>query len=301
MNPNIKILLLFYSFILLFFVPTVGAQTLRQETYLFGEEVAPIPYGVTVTARVAGEFWLELQGWTSPWADVELTMGRLVKKETTANEFGEFVFRTVLPRTLEPFCLIATDVSEITSHPLCIAPPPPSVNILVKEIVMPPTLKIDKGRLAKGETVAAQGYTTPSSEVVPYLFEERSRRSRFPLITNYQLLIPAYAAEVPKPKVKSNQNGFFQFNLPSEEIGKDRIFVGSIFLNNPSPKSTTLTFDVLSWWRMLLERIIAFLVNLFWLLVRFLTTPWGIILTEVGIILFLVGFLITQKSRLQSA
>lgn len=276
------------------------SQVIQQETYLSGEEVAPIPYGVTVTARVAGEFWLELQGWTSPWADVELTMGRLVKKETTANEFGEFVFRTVLPRTLEPFCLIATDVSEITSHPLCIAPPPPSVNILVKEIVMPPTLKIDKGKIAKGETVAAQGYTTPNSPVLPYLFEEKPRPRLMAKWLN-GLIAPALAAEVPKPKVESNQAGFFQLNLPSEEIGKNRIFVGSIFLNNPSPKSTTLTFDVLSWWRMLLERIIAFLANLFWLLVRFLTTPAGIILAEVGIILILIAFLITQKSRSPSA
>ncbi len=155
---------------------------------------------------------------------------------------------------------------------------------------MPPTLKIDKGKIAKGETVAAQGYTTPRSEVIPYLFEEKPR-FRFPRI---------FAAEVPKPQVKSDQNGFYQLNLPSEEIGKNRIFVGSIFLSNPSPKSTTLVFDVLSWWRMILERIIAFLTNLFWLLIKFLTTPEGIIIAEVLLIATFVYLIISKRKTKKS-
>ncbi|MFZ5366529.1 MAG: hypothetical protein ACOZBZ_04610 [Patescibacteria group bacterium] len=276
---------------------------------------------VQVTATVPYWWWLELTGWTSPFAQVELTMEQVIKRITTADDQGKFTFRIALPRTLTPFCLIATDVSNISSHPLCLAPPPPEFDILIKEVVMPPTLSLSKGKIAKGETVPAQGYTTPNSEVVPYLFEEKPRpvlpfvfgfysntthgatlggqaRFRLPLITNYQLLItPALAAEVPKPKVLSDQNGFYQFNLPTEELGKNRVFVGSIFLNNPSPKSTTLVFDVLSWWRMLIEKIIAFLTNLFWWLVRFLTTPEGIIITEILIIAIIAYVMLRRETQ----
>ncbi len=254
-----------------------------------------IDFGVKVTAVVPGEWWLELRGWTSPFAQVELTMEQIVKKVTTADNQGQFTFRVALPRTIAPFCLIATDASGISSHPLCIAPPPPEFNILIKEVVMPPTLKIEEGKLAKGETVPAQGYTTPNSGVIPYLFKEQVRpRFRLPWsldtshwspITGHQSLITlAYAAEVPKFPVKSDQNGFFQFNLPSEAIGKNRLFVGSIFLNSPSPKSTTLVFDVLSWWRMILERLISYFLSLIALFFGLLAKPEGVILVEVAII-----------------
>lgn len=247
---------------------------------------------VQVTATVPYYWWLELTGWTSPYASVELTMERIVKRVTIADDQGKFTFRIALPRLLAPFCLIATDISNISSHPLCLAPPPPEFDILIKEVVMPPTLKIDRGKIAKGETVAAQGYTTPNSEVVPYLFEEKQRK-KF-LISSLQS--PVLAAEVPKPQVKSDQNGFYQLNLPSEEIGKNRIFVGSIFLANPSPKSTTLVFDVLSWWRMIIERLIAYGLWLLGLLLKFLTTPEGIILVEMGIIATIVYLMFRGKT-----
>lgn len=289
---------------------SVLARSARAQDYIYKTieykitsvgEIAkkPIDFGVKVSAVVPGEWWLELHGWTSPYALVELNMEQIVKKVTTADNQGQFTFRVALPRTIAPFCLIATDVSGTSSHPLCIAPPPPDFNILIKEVVMPPTLKIDRGKLARGETVAAEGYTTPDSPVTPYLFEEKARgRFQLPLIIQLsnQLVSPIYASEVPKFPVKSNQNGFFQFNLPSEAIGKNRLFVGSIFLNSPSPKSTTLVFNVLSWWRMILERLIAFCFSLIALILRLLTTPEGVILIEV-VIISVVAYLLFIKDR----
>lgn len=259
----------------------------------------PITISPLVTATVPAYFWLELAGWTSPWAQVELTMEQKVTRITKANEEGEFVFRIALPRELGHFCLITTDVSRISSHPLCIPPPPPDVNILIKEVVMPPTLKIDKGKVQKGETVAAQGYTTPNSPVVPFAFEPK-RWSRFsPLISSFFhfSVSPALAAEVPKPPIMSNQNGFYQFNLATSTLGKNRIFISSIFLANPSPKSTTLVFDILSWWRMLLERFLAFIANLLWLVLSFLKSFRGIIILEIVVILVIIGYLLFKRKR----
>jgi len=291
---------------------SVLARSARAQDYIYRTieykvtsvgEIAkePIDLGVKVTAVVPGEWWLELSGWTSPYALVELNMEQIVKKVTTADNQGQFTFRVALPRTIAPFCLIATDVSGTSSHPLCIAPPPPDFNILIKEVVIPPTLKIDRGKLARGETVAAEGYTTPDSPVTPYLFEEKGRPLfRLPFLSlityHLSLITPTYAAEVPKFPVKSDQNGFFQFNLPSEAVGKNRIFVGSIFLNSPSPKSTTLVFNVFSWWRMILERLIAFCFSLIALLLSLLTRPEGMILVEIGVIGGIV-YLIFVKDR----
>jgi hypothetical protein len=298
--------------------PQAGAQykiIYTQESVTQTGEIAekPIDFGVKVTAVVPGEWWLELQGWTSPFAIVELNMEQIIKRVTTADSQGQFTFRVALPRTIAPLCLIATDVSGISSYPLCIAPPPPEFNILIKEVVMPPTLKIEEGKLAKGETVPAQGYTTPNSEITPYLFEEQVRpRFRLPWsldtshwspVTDHQSLITlAYAAEVPKFSVKSDQNGFFQFNLPSEAIGKNRIFVGSIFLNSPSPKSATLVFNVLSWWRMILERLISYILFLIALLLRLLAKPEGVILLETAIISGIIYLLLIKdrKNKLNS-
>lgn len=278
-------------------VATAGAQTTSVSTTATGQEAKnPIPYSTLVTTTVPAYWWLELTGWTSPFASVELTMEQVVKRVTTADDQGQFTFRIALPRTLAPFCLITTDISNTSSHPLCIAPPPPDVNILIREVVMPPTLSLSKGKMVQNETVATQGYTTPNSEVIPFLFEEKPRRFRFPTIFGLSIL-NVYAVEVPKPPIKSDKQGFYQFNLPTSEIGKNRIFVGSIFLANPSPKSTTLVFDVLSWWRMILEKIIAFLTNLFWLIVRFLTTPEGMILVEIGLIVALGYILITKQKK----
>lgn len=288
------------AFFLIFFASCLGylitktssllqAQT-KTTTLTNHEAQNEIPFRVQVTATVPGYFWLELSGWTSPWAQVELTMGQALRRLTKANEKGKFVFRLTLPRELGHFCLITTDISRISSQPLCIPPPPPSENILIKEVVMPPTFKIDKGKVLEGETVAAQGYTTPDSPVVAFAFEPK-RWSRFgPLISS---LFPfsvssALAAEVPKPPIKSDQNGFYQFNLPTSTLGKNRIFTSSIFLSNPSPKSTTLVFDILSWWRMIFEKILAWLGNLLALVIAFLKSPQGIIILETVIIGILV-------------
>ena len=307
---TIVVLVLSFAFLVLSLARQAGAQykiIYTEESVTEIGEIAkePIDFGVKVSAIVPYEWWLELHGWTSPFAQVELTMEQIVKKVTTADDQGQFTFRVALPRTIAPFCLIATDISGISSHPLCIAPPPPEFNILIKEVVMPPTLKIDEGKLAKGETVPAQGYTTPNSEVIPYLFEEKGRPLfRLPLLSQFSIfnfqfsITPAYAVEVPKFPVKSDQTGFFQFNLPSETLGKNRLFVGSFFHENPSPKSTTLVFDVLSWWRMLLERLISYLLSLVALLFWLLARPEGIIFLELGIIV-IVGYLIVVQRKKQ--
>lgn len=166
---------------------------------------------------------------------------------------------------------------------------------------MPPTLTLAKGKMLSGETVAAQGRTTPNSEVTPYLFEERPIFSF--LNTKYKILDTfapkVFAAEVPKPLVKSDQKGSYQLNLPTSITGTKRIFIGSTFLGNPSPKSNTLVFNVFSWWQMILQQIWMAITGLFGLLLRLILTPWGIIGVEIGII-GLVGYKLKSSRTVHS-
>lgn len=269
-----------------------------------------------LTATVLGHWRLELTGWTSPHATVTFTMAQKIKVETIANNSGKFTFILILPRKLDPFCLIAKDIAGVTSHPLCIAPPPSNINILVKEIVMPPTINIVKGDILRGETIAAQGYTTPDSVVTPFLFgEQNSKQTLVANIQNtrglenlkYKILktvldfdlgIPSlsvYAAEFPKPSIKSDHNGFYQFNLPTTELGKNRIFIGSYFLNNPSPKSNILVFNILTSWQEIMLKVMDFIIFVLSFLLNFLTSIPGIILTELLTVILLLIFLLRKK------
>jgi hypothetical protein len=275
----------------------------------------PIPPKVLaaskVTATVPGLWWLELTGWTSPSSLVELTMETTLKRITRADSTGYFVFRLALPQNLRPFCLISTDIANTTSSPVCIPPPPLTQNVLVKEIVLPPSIIIQKGQMTKDETVAAEGYTLPNVEVIPYLFSQKSRTqnilSSIPLIdfiSNFKFQISnsvVYAAELPKPRIVSDANGFFQFNLPTGDYGKNRLFVGANFQDNPTPKSTTLVFDIVSSGQIIAISLITYLLALISSLLAFLRTLQGIILTEIGIVCILLYLILGRKKKKSKA
>lgn len=263
----------------------------------FALSLPPIILSPRVTATVPAYFWLELTGWTSPWAQVELTMGQTIAQITRANDQGQFTFRIALPRELGHFCLMATDITDISSHPLCLPPPPPEVTMVVKQVVMPPTLKIDQAKILKGETVAVSGYTTLDSPVIPFIFEPKSwalAKRAFSILVS-----PAIAAEAPKPPIKSDQNGFYQFNLPTNTLGRNRLFIGSIFLNNPSPKSNTLIYDLLSWWQMLLARFFSLIGSFLGMILAFIRSLKGLIVLEVASIGGILFFIFWRRKKAQ--
>lgn len=137
----------------------------------------------------------------------------------------------------------------------------------------------------------------------------------FELLTfNFKLIKSAYAANFPVYETKSNENGYFEFSLPSSEPSTNRLFVSAIFnlpmgvnpaesAQNPresqsysSPKSNTLAFQVIGlWgflqllWKYFLGWIIAFRFNC--------DDLWLIVLIEILILMVLLFAVLAGKGK----
>lgn len=218
------------------------------------EKVLPISYssppGSLVVARVGIYTLSEVSGWTSPYAEVTLT-GKALARKTIANQNGFFMFINVPVReNLGELCLIAEDVNHIASFPTCIPPPQPKDELVIRNILLPPSISLEKGKIALGKTAKASGMTFPDSEVDVRLSVEKKGfwdmvykiYNRYKNYNNYNP--PAY-------KIKSNPHGYFEFSLPTANPSENRVFVVSYLSNYlsdlsvfGSPKSNTLTFAV---------------------------------------------------------
>jgi len=198
-------------------------------------------WGVEIEEKVnvrviVGKYRLVIMGYTSAGAEVELTMGERVNETTIANEEGVFIFYNVfMPEVPSEPCLVATDISGVTSAPICLSVPSAKDTTIV-DVYMPPTLAVSLGKIEEGKTEAAYGMTTPDSEVEVYLFNEEKQ----------SIIKGVFAKEGPKLKIESDQVGKFEFNMPTNQATKYRLFVGSRFDDFISPKSNTLSYKVLA-------------------------------------------------------
>lgn len=215
-----------------------------------------IERNVTVSATI-GEPLFVLYGYTSPKATVQLSGYPDVSSQTESEENGYFRFINIymLPITKE-LCLTTIDRNKRTSNPTCIAAP--SFPVKGKEIgpvILPPTISLGKGQFLPEETVEAKGESIPDSEIDVSLFRAEP--------TLWERLFPqAYAATLPLYAIKTDQNGYFSFNLPSTTSNTFRLFTQAKFDNSPSPKSNTLTFKILTVFEFILEKIRLFLLYL---------------------------------------
>jgi len=240
---------------------------------------------IQVSATI-GERRLTLSGWTSPYAKVVLAAGNALKEETWANQKGEFLFDAILlPNKLPDLYLYTQDQSGNPSPPLSLPSPPLKKHTVIREVLMPPTLNLEKGNFRPGELIKAQGFTFPQAEVEINFFKEH----------DFSLLPKVLAYELPKYKIKSDKNGRFEFNLPAQAPTTMRIFATSRYHQSPSPKSNTLTFHILSWIA-LVKNYLWRLLKLFWQVFR---NYWCLITLEIALIIFLVKKA-NQTSPLQS-
>jgi len=323
----------------------------------------PASQTIDVIARVGGYAINTLSGWTSPFAEVSLSFQGITRK-TLADETGFFIFTSVpFPDIPEELCLIAQDVNQLASFPLCLPPPPRNQNIDIRDILLSPTLSLEDGKIAFGKTTKASGMTFPRSPVQVYLFVEQENsfwskitkifptiklpkisivqnskckvqscnskfkvlgysvslklltvNFNFELLTfNFKLIKSAYAANFPVYETESNENGYFEFSLPSYSPSNNRLFVTSIFNptenqrmlkdfrggledDNRSPKSNTLAFQVIGLWE-LFKRFLQAMFDQ----ARFLLPNWKdplfIILIEIVILFGLLAAVIAGKGK----
>jgi len=213
-----------------------------------------------VVARV-GEYQIGLlSGWASPYAEVNLS-GQGTNRKTTADENGYFEFTFIpIKKSYGELCLTSIDVNLIPTFPVCLPPVPPGEDIRIIGVLLPPTISLQEGKITAGESTKASGMTFPNSQLDVYLFENNQGF--------WQTLInPVLTVALPKYKVSSNQNGYFEFSLPGTQPAINRLFAGSFFNPenfsqypslpfSPSPQSNILLLTILGsfwpWWIVIL-------------------------------------------------
>lgn len=203
---------------------------------------------VKITATI-GEPKLKIFGFAPSLSTVKLT-GVGISDQTTADKNGFFVFEKVyLPTnyiindksSYPEICLQASDESKASSSPVCLPQLPASqIAYEVGPVLLSPILIIEKNKIIKGEQVLAFGKTTPNTAVSIHLAREDKNFSLASLLAK-----EAKAFFIPEYKIFSNEEGYFEFNLPTNQINSWRVFTFSESNQARSPRSNTLNFKVL--------------------------------------------------------
>ena len=176
---------------------------------------------------------------------------------TKARKDGYFEFTNFKASTRnKEFCLSSIDTESLTSLPLCVPVPRANDGRKYGPYLLPPTLAVDKGEIETNQAATIMGKTIPGASVNVFIFNQAEK----PLA--WRLIKSAFAAENGKPevtKLRTNEDGSFSLNLASNTPGKKRVFSQAVFTQSKTPKSVTLTIDILS----LLLTFLTFLFSLF--------------------------------------
>lgn len=218
-----------------------GAYVIDSEGHLALGKQTVISAAVKISASV-GERKLTIFGW-APSESKIIVDGISVYDTITAAKDGYFTVSGIfLPtRTLYPeICLQAQDAEGRTTQPTCIpALPVGQYYYEVGPILLSPFLSLEKGEIIKGDQAVAYGKTTPQTQVDIFLAREKTASNSL-----FSLVRTAFAYNIPKYQIKSDENGNFEFNLPTEVADKWLVFAGANIQGSPSPKSNTLTFNI---------------------------------------------------------
>ena len=269
--------------ILPFLIKEAIAKTEWQKTTINRTNL-PAELSTKISTKIGG-YLFDIEGLTSPWAQVEFySTENNIAVTTIANEQGKFFFNSVvLPLQTGDFCFLSYDIDGIANNPLCFSPPPPQTKTIIKGIILSPSFSFEKGTMRQGESTAAQGRSFPKAEIKVFLFEENRPLWRELL----DLVRYAFAREGPKLTVIANQQGLFSFNLPTQKSGRWRLFVAPQFNEEtPVAKSNTLEFSILAWWQWWLIKLLSWLhraMQLFFQLLFHWKTIIALLLIAIGI------------------
>ena len=235
------------TFLILFLLSTTIKPTLAQTSETASSEVS-----VSI-----GDYEFLLFGYSSPSSLITLE-GVGIFDQTYSNSKGYFEFHNRFSpfSTREP-CLYSQDQLGRTSHTLCIPPFPRDRSVKIGPVLLPPTVHLNRGEYFSGDQIILSGQTVPNTDVNLSFFIDQNRPSRFSMIKG------AYAVSLPKVITKSDAQGNYSISLPSSQTDYYRVFVQDVFQKQDSPRSTTLSVEVLPWWML----IISFFL-LLWDLVR---------------------------------
>ena len=232
---------------------------------VFGREILGIESETTVSVSL-GKPRLVLWGY-GPASSVVKLEGVGVSDSTLSNNNGYFQFTGVFvplrpsiegKKLLYPeICIQAIDSKKLTTQPTCI-PQLPFSNYLynIGPVILSPTITLEKGGGLSGETIKASGKTLPNSNVEIYLARQNSPGNFF------EFTKEANAYYIPKYQIESDENGLYEFNLPTDTPENWKVFTSAKYINSNSAKSNTLVFEVLPYWMYLVRQILTFVGKL---------------------------------------
>lgn len=259
MSFKFKILLLaiFVPLLLCLFVSATHAATQRSA------KTAPIKVYGTV-----GDFFLNLCGWMSPYANIILTSKGEYMAATTADKGGNWIFKDILIRRgFSDFCLTAIDFHRLGESETCFKIPPAQEAITMCEIFLPPTLGLSRNEVPAGGKVQAFGYTMPGAKVYLHLSDGR--------------VLETYA----------DGTGYYVFELDNIPAGKYQLYATANYHAKDSLKpSKTIELIALGW----LDQFLAWLKWLWSVLVG-LFTSLGLGPLWIGLPLLLLIVLLILK------
>ncbi len=242
-------------------------------------------YEVKISATI-GEPKLTVFGYSSPNSLVKLE-GERVSEQTIAGKDGYFFFdRIFLPNPNPDYpelCLTAIDTQSRLSFPTCLPELPLGLYLTeIGPVLLPPTISLEKGVFLSSEQIKAQGLTIPNCPVNIFLANKSSStKNNF---WSFEFVPKAEAYFIPQYQITSDENGYFEFNLPSQKQTDWKMFAGADFRQSPTPKSNTLTFAIIPWWQWFLRQILRAFIGFLKLLKP---SFWLIILVELIIVVVL--------------
>jgi len=245
---------------------------------------------VTISASL-GEPVLRLWGYGPANSRVELS-GRGVADFAYSRTDGYYEFsKAFLPSPTDflypELCLTAVDQVGRATPPTCIPPLPANeFSYDIGPIILPPTLSLEAGSTTPDTQVAASGMTIPNSEVKIVLAEGDTGNP----LAKLSIVTEVSAYYIPNYTVKSDSQGYFSFNMPATTSDKWRMFAVTNYSQvATSPKSNTLTFEVIS------PALAA--IQKFWKLILSLLTLPVFIFLEILIILILIALLLMKRGK----
>lgn len=195
---------------------------------------------VSVSATIGNIQNYSLFGYTSERAHVSLS-GIGLLKETKADKKGFFEFKDFLaPVGVREFCLTSVDTENRVSMPLCIpAPQHYSANMALGPYLLPPSIEVSSGIAVAGTEITVTGKTIPATAVDISLFHEKKANSAL-----IKSVMAAQNAE--QKKVMASADGSYTARITSNEQETIRLFAQSRFNNQRTPKSNTLSIQLIS-------------------------------------------------------
>lgn len=244
---------------------------------------------VTISASI-GEPALMLWGYSSPDSRIEIS-GDRISDFTYSKPDGYYEFTKVyLPTPSDLFypeiCITAIDTLGRSTPPTCIPPLPlTGFSYNIGPVILPPTLSLTDGAITPSSQSGASGTTIPNSEVKIVLAEDGSLG-----LNSFEIIGKVHAFYLPNYIIKSDNRGYFSFNMPNSSPNNWRVFAITNYTEGAtSPKSNTLKYIVVS-------PTLAALSNFWRFLLSLLTLPILIII-EVIIILIVITMVILSKKR----